>query len=230
MKEKTSGRRKAIVFDSSSIISLAMNGLLHVLEDLKKTFDGEFLITPQVKAEVVDHPLEIKRFELEALMILDAIKKGTMEVRESPNLANDTEKIRVSVNSIFVTNKEKMKIFHVGESSCIALCNYLEKQGYEVLFSVDERTARMLIENPENLRKLFELKLHTKMDMKKINLDFLKNIDVIRSAELCLAAYRKGMISLPASKVQAIDAILYGLKYNGCSISFNEIEDAKSLF
>ena len=40
---------KALIFDSSSIISLAMNSLLPELRELKMIFDGDFIITDEVK-------------------------------------------------------------------------------------------------------------------------------------------------------------------------------------
>ena len=221
---------KYLIFDSSSIITLSMNNFLHILDQLNEEFDGEFCITPQVKNEVVDNPLAIKRFELEALNILSLIKRGVLEVKDSKNLSREMQKMKISLNSLFVTNGQKLKLFHDGELSCIALANELMGQGHEVLLIIDERTTRMLIENQENLRKLLEEKLHAKVDIRKINLNFIKDIKVIRSAELGLVAYKQGFIELPTSKEQAVDAILYALKYKGCSISHIEIEEAKGLF
>ena len=221
---------KYLIFDSSSIITLAMNNFLHILDKLNEEFDGEFCITPQVKNEVVNNPLKIKRFELEALNILSLIKRGIIEEKESKNLSKEIQKMKISLNSLFLANGQKLKLFHDGELSCIALANELMQQGHEVLLIIDERTSRMLIENQENLRKLLEEKLHTKVDIRKINLGFIKDLKVIRSAELSLVAIKQGFIELPASTDQAIDAVLYALKYKGCSISHIEIEDAKKLF
>jgi len=221
---------KYLIFDSSSIITLSMNNFLHILDQLNEEFQGEFCITPQVKNEVVNNPLTIKRFELEALNILSLVKTGVLEVKESKNLSKEIQKMKVSLNSLFMTNGQKLKLFHDGELSCIALANELVEQGHEVLLIIDERTTRMLIENKENLQKLLEEKLHTKVDLRKINLNFIKDLKVIRSAELSLVAYRQGFIELPTTKDQAIDAILYALKYKGCSISHVEIEEAKTLF
>jgi predicted nucleic acid-binding protein len=221
---------KYLILDSSSIITLAMNNLLHILDKLSENFDGEFCITPQVKKEVVDVPLETKKFEFEALNILALLKRGVFEVKETKDLSKETNRIKTALNSLFLADKEKLKIMHDGESSCIALANQLTDEGHEVLLVIDERTTRMLIENPENLRKLLETKLHTKVDMRKINLDFFEDIGVIRSSELSLMAFKEGFIELPASTDQAIDALLYTLKFKGCSISYDEIEQAKKLF
>src|SRR3989338_10357808 len=61
--------QKVIIFDSSSLISLSLNGLLEELKKLKKIFNGEFVITREVKEEVVDTPLKIKEYGLEALKL-----------------------------------------------------------------------------------------------------------------------------------------------------------------
>ena len=48
---------KSLVFDSSSIISLATNNLLWLLRPLKKQFKGDFYISKSIKHEIVDHPM-----------------------------------------------------------------------------------------------------------------------------------------------------------------------------
>ena len=72
--------KKALIFDSSAIITLALNNMLDVLHQLKNSFDGNFLITPAVKREIIDAPLNQKRFELEALQISNLLEKGIIEV------------------------------------------------------------------------------------------------------------------------------------------------------
>ena len=52
--------KKAIIFDSGTLISFSMNGLLPELRELKKIFNGKFLITKDVKREVIDKPIKIK--------------------------------------------------------------------------------------------------------------------------------------------------------------------------
>ena len=218
--------KKALIFDSSSIITLAMNGLLPILPKLKESFHGKFFITPNVRQETVDNPLNIRRFELEALNILDLIEKGVLEVINPKGLDSETEKIKALVNSSFTAHGEKMKIMHSGECSCLALASLLKD--YKSLLVIDERTARMLLENPENLRKLFESKLHTEVTMTLKN--NFKNMSIVRSSELALVAFKKGLIKLPSSKQGVTEALLYASKYNGCSISQDEIQEARKLF
>ena len=66
---------KYLIFDSGPLINFALNGLLPLLKKLKKEFKGEFLITKEVKNEIIDYPQNIKRFELEALQLKQLLKK-----------------------------------------------------------------------------------------------------------------------------------------------------------
>jgi hypothetical protein len=84
-----SGGKKAIIFDSGTLITLTMNGLLHEFKELKKTFDGKFLITKEVKAEVIDKPLTIKIFELEGLQIKELLSGGVLEMPSSFGISDE---------------------------------------------------------------------------------------------------------------------------------------------
>src|SRR3989338_3933420 len=72
--------QKDLIFDSGSLISLSINGLLEELKKLKKIFNGEFIITKEVKKEVVDNPIKIKMYELEALKIQNLIDEGCLNM------------------------------------------------------------------------------------------------------------------------------------------------------
>jgi len=92
---------------------------------------------------------------------------------------------------------------------------------------MDERTTRMLCEKPENLQKLLENKLHTKIKSKKENFPSFSQFKIIRSCELMHIAYKNKLIELKNGNV--LDALLYAVKYKGCSVSRNEIEALKNL-
>src|SRR3989344_2487528 len=70
---------KAIFFDAGPIISLVMSRLGWILPRLKEKYGGKFYITPAVKRELVERPLEIKRFEFEALQVMKFIHEGELE-------------------------------------------------------------------------------------------------------------------------------------------------------
>lgn len=217
---------KALIFDSSSIISLALNDLLFVLKPLKNLFGGEFYITESVKHELVDRSLEIKRFKLEALMIKKLIDDGIIKIKEDGKVEKETKTLLNVANNTFEVDGESMRIIHEGEASCLSLYNFLPTEKKAIV--IDERTTRMLCESPENLHKLLESKNHRKIKANIINYSFFKKFNVIRSSELAYLAYKAGIISLPIKSNEAIEAILYALKYKGCAISHNEIHEAKS--
>jgi predicted nucleic acid-binding protein len=219
---------KALIFDSSSIITLALNNLLNILPALKEAFGGKFLITPEVKKEIIDSPLKSKRFKLEALLISDMLKKGVFEVSFPEELEKETNNAMKIANSIFAADSEKLKILHEGEASCFALAKILSEE-YKVYLAIDERTLRILVEKPENLQKLFEKKLHTAVKADKPKFSYFSGLGILRSSELLFIAYKKGVIDLPAKPEQVIDALLFAAKFKGCSISYNEIEKAKAL-
>ena len=208
-----------------------MNGLEYLLIDLKKIFKGSFIITKEVKYETIDHPISIKKFELGALKIKNLLEKKILELPHVLNIRENEVKertrkiLRITNNSFFAKNKP-MHIIDSGEASCLALSLLCEEKKIENVVAVDERTTRMIGENPENLRKLFEKKLHTKIELKE-DFSFLKNVKFIRSSELVYLAYKKGFVKLKDKNV--LDALLYATKFKGCSISRQEIEEMKRL-
>ena len=223
---------KALIFDSGALISLTMAGLIPELEGLKKSFSGKFVITRQVKKELVDKPMTIKRFELEAIKIQHLIDGGILELPEAFGIGDSEIQEEMNffldlANNTFTTQKGPVKLIHFGESSCLALSKILSKKGVENIIAVDERTTRLLAEKPENLRKLMEKKLHMPISVKKENYKFFENFKIIRSTELIYVAYKKGIIRF--KKGDVLDALLYALKFNGAAISGDEIREIKRI-
>ncbi|MFH1521673.1 MAG: hypothetical protein ABIF18_01815 [archaeon] len=222
---------KYLIFDAGPIISLTMNGMLPVVEKLKGIFDGEFILTPQVKNEVVDRPMKIKKFKLEAIRVRDMIDRGifkmSSEVVTNQKLDKEMKRISKIVNGTLrtVQTGEKINIVHDGEVSCLAFSSLC---GVDNVIIIDERTTRMLIEAPQNLEKMMEQKLHTPLKANLPLLAELKNSKFIRSAELLFIAYKKGLIPIKKDK-ELLDALLYGVKFKGCAISSTEIEEIKRL-
>jgi len=198
-----------------------LNNLLYILEPLKKRFNGTFFITEDVKYEVIDKPLQEKRFMLEALFIKKLLENGTLELYKDSSL-KDKSRLGHIANSTFVSNGEYIRILHSGETSCLALYNELRIEKKAIV--VDERTTRVLVESPGNLRRLLESKLHRKIHAIEKNYNSFKNMNLIRSSELALMALKFGFIDLPGKKQDIIRAILYASKFNGCAISNQEIE------
>lgn len=223
---------KLLIFDSSSIINLTMNGLLDLLSSLKKKFPGKFLITQQVKHETIDRPLNIRKYELGALKVSELLDEKIIEMPESIGISNEetqekTLEILNKANHSFSAKNEFMHIIDSGEASCLAVSILAKKKGIESIIVIDERTTRMLGEKPENLKKLFEDKLGTNVKMFPDSLPEISKIKFIRSSELVYVAWKKNLVELKNGKV--LDALLYATKFKGASISHEEIEEIKKL-
>ena len=224
---------KAIIFDAGTLISLSMNGLVNELRDLKKIFKGQFLITKDVKREVIDKPLTIKRFELEALRVKQLLDEKILEMPDSLKidenfLSEKTKEIMDIANSTFIAKGKEIHLIDSGEASCLALSKILTDKKIENVIGVDERTTRLLGEKPENIKKTMGKKLQTKITSKKENYKFFKGFKFIRSTELIYVAYKKGFIDIKDGDL-VLDALLYALMFKGCAISTSEIKEIKSL-
>ncbi len=224
---------KAIIFDAGTLITLSMNGLTGELRRLRDIFDGSFLITEQVKAEVIDKPLTIKNFELEALKTKKLLDENVLELAEYFDVSNEkiekkAREIMDRANSLFRGQRDEIKILHLGEASCLALSKILSEKGIESVIAIDERTTRMLVEKPENLKNLLERKLHTKILRVKKDFDYFSDFRIIRSAELMYVAWKKGLVEIKDG-ITILDALLYATKAKGCAISQDEIEEIKRI-
>jgi len=223
---------KALIFDSGPLINLSMNGLLYILEDLKKDFNGKFLITEFVKREVIDKPMNIQKFELGAVRIQDLIDKKVLEMPSSlginpERLASDSAKLMDTANHSVRIRSQPINIVSDAEMSCIALANELKKQKIECLIAIDERTTRILSENPIELEGIMSEKLNHQVDIDVRNLKDFQNIKFIRSSELAYVAYKKGIIGLRGKNV--LEALVYATKFKGAAISFDEMNELKKM-
>ena len=222
---------KYLIFDAGPIISLTLNGMLPVIEKLKGVFGGEFILTPAVKREVVDRPMKIKKFKLEALRVQGMIDRGVFKMSKdivsNQKLDKEMKKILKDANGVLrsTATGEKIKIIHNGEAACLAFANLCNCDNVIV---IDERTTRMLTEAPENLEKMMESKLHTPLDANLKLLEGMKKFRFIRSAELLYIGYKKDLIGVKKEK-ELLDALLYGVKFKGCAISSTEIEEMKRM-
>ncbi len=226
-------QQKIILFDASTLITLAMNGLLPEFRELKKIFKGKFIITEDVKREIIDKPITIKRFELEALKLKQLLDDKILEMPSSLNISADeiskkTSEFLKIANSIFSGRGKDIKLIDSGETSCLALSRILDERKIENIIAVDERTTRMLSEKPENLEKLLQKKLHISVSFKKENFKFFKGFKFIRSSELVYVMYKKGITRLKKGII-LLDALLYAVKFKGCAISGDEIREIKRI-
>ena len=225
---------KSIVFDSGPIISITMNHILGTLKLIKNYYPGKFIITESVKNELVDRPLNIKNFMFEALQTLRCINQGVIEVAHDDKIHKLGLRLETLANNIFKARGSWIRIVHIAEMETVAAALLYNSEA----IVIDERTTRLMIEKPQELHKILEHKLHTKIFINHKNLnEFLKlakGIKVIRSIELILIAYEKGLFDkyipdMPNPKKLLLDAMLWGIKLDGCSVSRKEIEKAVNL-
>jgi len=154
--------KKFLIMDAGPFISLTMNGLLPVLEKIKKAHpEIEIVMTPQVKREVIDKPLKIKKYALEAVKVLNLIDKGIISDSKDfvPNgkLEKETSYFLKTANNVLKAYGEKVQAIQEGEASCLAfskLCNC------DNVIAIDERTTRLITESPQELKNMMQRKLH----------------------------------------------------------------------
>lgn len=218
-----------LVFDTGPIISLALNNLLSILPELKRRAGGEFLIPPSVKRELVDRPIEGKKFKFEALQVLSTIEAGTLTVRDTPQARELALKLMDTANQVFIAGKDPLQIIHFAEMEALAIT--LLHAGQAMV--VDERTTRMIIENPERLRELLERKLNTRITMNRAALQqfhkLAAGVKFLRSTELAVIAYEFGLLDayvlrISDAREQLLQGVLWGLKLSGCGITQREID------
>ena len=231
--KKLTTTEKVIVFDSGVLISFSMNGITDLIKKLKGIFRGKFLITREIKKEVIDTPLKIKRFSLEALKLKELLDEGVLELPDSMGISDEeiSEKTRAvmeTANTSFYGGGRDIHLIDIGESSCIALSKVLTERGIKNVMAVDERTTRSLIEEHENQRRFLERKFHVKININHDKVDLFNGFSVIRSPELVYVAYKKGLVEIK-DHGNVLDALLYAMKFKGASISDQEIEEIKKI-
>jgi len=216
---------KKIVVDSSSLISLSTNCMLWVLDKLREATKVQFVMTPEVRREVVDKALKIERFRLGAVRVLKRLGNATIKVEETDPVK--TNKILAVANAVYSVKGQSYKIVHKGEIGLIPL-------GNNVL--IDERIVEKLITDPVRLKQIFENRLHMPVSINKSKLDEFKSLTsgvmIIKSSDLIAIAHEKGLLKEYIRECMSdktmrdfISGALWGLKKSGCSISTLDIRE-----
>ena len=224
---------KALVFDTGPIISLTINNLLWVLDSLKNEYKGEFYITPAVYDELINKPLNTRKYKLEALQVLPYITKGTLKIYNNLPMISIAKEVADYANHSFEIDGNFIEIVHKGEIEAVATAISLQAEA----IVIDERTTRHLIECPEKIASHMENTMHQKVLINRQNLNKVKELvgtlRVIRSVELVTIAYEKGFLNrftdnagskiVPNIKHAVLEGALWGVKLNGCSVKEQEI-------
>ena len=219
-------RERAVLCDSSSIITLVDSCLGGIFNFLGEKTGVDFFITPGVKSEIIDRPLSIKMkaYQLSALRMKRMLEEGKLNMINAET-SSLTDRIMKLANNMFFIGNKPIHLIDWGETDLIATAELLN---IDVLL-VDERTTRMLIEAPFRIKEHLEEELNTSIGLNEPNFrDFeqhVKGIRVIRSVELIGVAYERGFFDdFKEDRKRALEAALYKAKYSGCSVRFDEIE------
>lgn len=215
---------KAVLCDASSLIALTESCFLGVLSFLRSS-KVNFIIPEKVKYECIGRPMSIKKHSLHAIRLQRMVDEGALKVVEA-EIDAETKRIMELANKIFYSRGKPIHLIDIGEAAMIALAKELGAR----YILMDERTTRTLIESPERLKEHFEREFRTHVATNENNLkefgDICEGLMVFRSSEIIAIAYDKGYFNskFGKNKKKALEAGLYSLKFNGCAISFEEIE------
>jgi predicted nucleic acid-binding protein len=216
---------KTVVADSSSIISLALNCMSSALTEM----GVKLLVTDEIYEEIILRPMGSKRYALESMRIKKLFSEGVISIMNPEPLI--TQEIMDLSNSVYRVKKHPLRLIHKGEAAALALLSGIEAEA----LLIDERTTRMLIEDPGTLQRVLSSQLgrHVDIDVEKLAAldDILPDVRIIRSSEIAAVAYEKGILgrNLGNSGKEALMATLYALKFSGCAISWHEIDEYMSI-
>ena len=219
--------KKAVLCDSSSLISLTNSCFIDLLYFFNKRFNVQFIIAPSVKKEIIERPLAIsmKAYELSAMRMKRALDDNVLQEVDGESLER-AKRIMDLANGMFYAMSKPVHLVDLGEADMIALS---QSTGCSLIL-MDERTTRMLIEAPFRLKEHMEKEMGVSVMVNRRNFDEFKEITggmkVIRSSELASLAFKAGYFSPFPNPGKMLEATLYSLKYNGCSIGFDEIDES----
>jgi len=218
----------SILCDSSSLISLTDSCFVHVFYMLKQRFKGSFLIPRAVEYEAIERPLGMKSHALHAVRLKRAVNDGTLNVVDM-DLREQARDIAFLANNIFFLNNRPMQLVHAGEAEVLAAARELGVNN----ILIDERTTRMLVEAPSAIRDHMEREFGKRINFDERNLarfqDMTRGLNLIRSTELLIMAYEHGYFGeFKELERTALGAALYNLKFAGCAVGFDEIQDFMS--
>ena len=217
---------KCVVFDSSTLISLSSSCLFNAVGRMFSEMGLRGVISSGVEAESIITPLRVKRFELNAVRIRHGVEEGWLEiVKLDPDSNSSVAELMSQANSSFQGPRGPLTLVHLGEVEALVLA---EKLGAH-LVAIDERTTRMLVEEPEKLKRLISRRQHSKILRDKRLSDSISkrfgSLRFIRSSEIAALAFEKGFLKGEiGSGKKALEAVLYSLRYGGCALGSSEIE------
>jgi hypothetical protein len=219
-----------VLVDSGVLISLTSSCLDDLLYFFKKHFGLRFIIPPSVEDEAVSRPMRsgFRKYLFSAVRIKDAIDDGVIVVAEA-KISDKTRRIMYAANNLFYIRGKPLRLIQLGESEMLALALELDIE----YILIDERTTRMLIEAPFRLKEHLqeEFGVNVMIDKKKLKelSSMISPLRALRSSELVMLAHENGYFRhFKKLQRKAIEAALYKVRFSGCSIRFDEIEEYMS--
>jgi hypothetical protein len=168
--------------------------------------------------------MRTKAHAIHALRLRKAERDGIIEV-VGANLGREMQRVKEIANNLFFLRGKPILLIHDGEAEMLALARELGLKN--VL--IDERTTRLLVEAPFSLKEHLEEEFHKKIGIDEKNLHAFSSLTremvLFRSSELLITAYEKGYFrKFEGIEKETLEAALYALKFNGCSIAFEEVK------
>ncbi|HLE06492.1 MAG TPA: hypothetical protein VI790_04000 [Candidatus Nanoarchaeia archaeon] len=224
---------KELLIDSSSLISMATNCLMWVIDKLRESSEIQFVITPEIHKEVIEKSMNIDKFRLSGIRILKRLCNGAIIVKETD--MGITNRLLDIANKIYSVKGDYYHVVHEGELGLIPLA--IQNKSYTL--ATDERIFFKMITDPEGLKRLFENRLHTAVTINQDKLnefkELTKDIDVFKSSDLVAIAYEKGLMNEYIKECESkklgrdlLTGSLWALKMSGCSISTLDIKEYES--
>jgi len=210
-----------LFFDSSTLISMAVTCSLPILRKLKPSYSGEFYITDSVYKETIGRSMSSLRFRYEGHRLKELIEDDVIKVYPDKELFGQINWLMDSINSTYSTDRRPLQIVQLGEISTLVAC--IKEKGDS--FAVDERIARLLVENSSALKPWLEHKMHARITISsdaanKWKTFISEKFIPVRSAELALSAWTKGILG---NDKDVLFGLLWALKFAGCAITEDEI-------
>lgn len=218
----------SIVCDSSSLISFSDTCNIDVLRFLKQK-GARFFVPPGVNFEIIKNPLHIRRYQFSAVRLKKILDDGVLELASPESLLQKTADFLDASNNLFFARDKFLPLVQQGEAECVAA--YREVGAKALL--VDEKTTRLLIENPVRLYEILQEEYAGKIRMNDENLkrirDITRGMSVVRSCDVLAAASRRGFFDGFQDKALAVNAAIYSLKESGCGLSNQELEQYEKM-
>ena len=211
----------SMFFDSSTLISMAATCSLPLLRKLKQFYDGDFYITESVYQETIGRASKSLRFRYEGHRLKELLDDGIIKLYPDKDIFDQINELMNLINRTYFVGNRPLTIVQLGEiSTVIASINENANT-----YAVDERTARLLVENPSALKPWLEHKLHTNITvdtdvMAQWSSMVSEKFIPLRSAEFAMAAWEKGMLG---DDKDVLFGLLWALKFAGCALTEEEL-------